>query len=856
MISLRTILLIASMIDALLLCTNALAQEKFSPKIKSASHARLAQQIQFSVAVRDPQKFKSQYQSKVVLVDFYETTRIFRISSSIDFVVHAFAADKNILFVDLLTRPHVESRNSTLNTALNRINKAKQLRPALRGHNMMISIKEQSFDKTDLDLRGRTVETSESPRVVSEHATAMATFIAGIGNTSEKGLGVANEAIVTASDFSDIFPDDVAYFDDYNILQQNHSYGTSIENYYGNEAVSYDEQVYSNPDLLHVFSAGNIGNSKPTAGDYHDLNWANLSGNFKHAKNVLVVTAIDTSLNRNPMNSRGPTFDGRVKPELTAYGEGGTSDAAALVTGMTALIREAVKNKTMPTSAALLKALLIASAEDVGDEGIDFTFGYGYINLWQAVQDVEQERFFNASLNHDEFKQFTITVPENVRELRIATAWTDPPSTVNALQALVNDIDSYLIYDEQKVLPWVLNHFPHSDSLSARNERRQDHLNNVELISINNPKAGTYQLVLYANLVSSAQDVAVAYSVKSADLAWDFPAMDEVIEADTRVKLFWNNPLDQRAAISMKLNEGEWNTIVDDVAEGETSVSWVTPDTLANASLRLEVGGKIIESPAFVISPRPKLTVPFVCDDVFALSWSPVAGASTYDLVTLVGDSTTVVRRANDTLFVGAKGANHFYTVQPRIESKTGLKADMINYNMQGSNCYVNLFSAYRFDDVSNKVEIHLSTHWNVSRVTFFLVDDNGMLKALDTQSPGKQKYFTFLDEHLTGEIMRYTAVVELVDGTRLSTEIVSVLVEQKNRAILFPNPADEFVTVLSEGDGGKLHIVDRQGRYLLSFELGTRIEEIDIARLSPGLYYFQYERAGNVTDSGRFVKL
>ena len=68
--------------------------------------------------------------------------------------------------------------------------------------------------------------------------------------------------------------------------------------------------------------------------------FANITGNFKQAKNVLIVNAVDTTLSINSFNSRGPAFDGRLKPELTAYGSGGTSDAAALVSGISALIHE------------------------------------------------------------------------------------------------------------------------------------------------------------------------------------------------------------------------------------------------------------------------------------------------------------------------------------------------------------------------------------------------------------------------------------------------------------------------------------------------------------------------------------
>ena len=88
-------------------------------------------------------------------------------------------------------------------------------------------------------------------------------------------------------------------------------------------------QVDQSPTLLHVFLAGNQGTAKPSAGMYRDLGFANLTGNFKQAKNVLIVSAVDSTMTVNSLNSRGPAYDGRVKPELVAHGQGGTSEAAA-----------------------------------------------------------------------------------------------------------------------------------------------------------------------------------------------------------------------------------------------------------------------------------------------------------------------------------------------------------------------------------------------------------------------------------------------------------------------------------------------------------------------------------------------
>ncbi|MGB7293421.1 MAG: S8 family serine peptidase [Thermodesulfobacteriota bacterium] len=98
-----------------------------------------------------------------------------------------------------------------------------------------------------------------------------------------------------------------------------------------------------------------------------------------------------------PYSSRGPTNDGRIKPELVApdgvsiTGAGGfsvpffgTSAAAPHAAGVAALILEADPTLT-PSD---LSGVLQTSAVDLGPPGSDNTFGFGRINALAAVQSV------------------------------------------------------------------------------------------------------------------------------------------------------------------------------------------------------------------------------------------------------------------------------------------------------------------------------------------------------------------------------------------------------------------------------------------------------------------------------------
>jgi len=104
---------------------------------------------------------------------------------------------------------------------------------------------------------------------------------------------------------------------------------------------------------------------------------------------------------------------------------------------------------------------------------------------------------------------------------------------------------------------------------------------------------------------------------------------------------------------------------------------------------------------------------------------------------------------------------------------------------------------------------------------------------------------------------MYYTAEVVLNDETKIGSEIIEVMVEEKGKAIFYPNPiVDPSVNVLSDGDGQTLTVFDGQGKMMMRVELTLFIETVDITNLSAGLYLFQLEREGKVVHTGRFVKL
>jgi len=834
------------------------AQKNLSPKFLFAD-ARIAPStiMRFSVSVKDAKLFFRVYTNKISVIFFYEKANTAIITATYDTVVREFSKDANIYFVDIVQEAMPETTTSRRNIAFNKINRLRSEYSSLRGRGQHIMIKEQRFDTANIDLIHKSFETSIASATFSQHATNIATIIAGSGNSSEMAVGVAPGADIGSSDFANLLPDDDAVLSAHDVNLENHSYGVGVENYYGNEAAAYDDQVNRHPNLVHVFSAGNSGNSVPEQGTYQGLKMANLSGNFKQAKNILTVTSVDTSFQIDARNSRGPAYDGRIKPELTAYGQDGTSDAAAIVSGVCALMAERylAKHAQYPT-ASEVKSVLIATADDIDRPGIDYTSGYGSVNAYHALQAIDHEQVRTVTMVADETKSVSIDVPTNARQLRVAVSWIDPPAQPNSEVALVHDIEAVLDHAGKHIDPWTLNAKPIIDSLEAVAVRKPDHLNNVEYFTIDYPEAGTYNLNITAPRTVSSQEVAVAYWIEELKIfEWNNPALSDKFSAGEKTRLLWTAEPGQTGTLFVKINDDEWNTVATDV-NLDHDFNWTPPDTTASMQLKMQIGNDDFVSSAFIVSQQPKLSVAFDCHDQFALAWTPVKGVSHYDVFMLEHDSIQLMQTVIDTLLVLNKPSGYYFAVTPRSDDHSGLRSETIRYTDQGAFCYIELFDAQRFQAGGVTLQLNLSSTFHVDHILIYkIVGDSAILL---TEMPTKEidRAMVWKDDQVGYGRVAYQAVVVLTSGVQLKSEVREVYLEKKDAAILFPNPVhDDGLTVLSEGAGLTARIIDAKTQIVIMQDLISILETIDTHVLPSGIYVFQLLRNGAVIDNERFIK-
>ncbi|MBC6990700.1 S8 family serine peptidase [Hymenobacter sp. BT491] len=765
-------------------------------------------------------------------------------------------------FVDVPNRrAHEESQQNKSDLSLNKITVVHSRFPQMAGQGMTVSVKEGQFDAADIDFKGRVLNANQFSGPPSAHATAMATFMAGGGNSAPTGLGVAWKAQLATSDFAQLLPDDAQQLLRTGVSVQNHSYGVAIENYYGLEAREYDRSTWQNPTLLHVFSSGNDGDKASPDGPYRGIaNVANLTGQFKMSKNTLSVGATGATGQVSPLSSRGPAYDGRIKPEIVAYGDGGTSDAAALVSGVSLLVQQAYQQQhsgALPP-AALVKAVLLNSADDAGRPEVDFEYGFGQTNALGAVRTVADNRFFTDALTQGSDKVFPVTVPPGARQLKVTLAWHDPEAAANAAQALVNDLDLELVQTSTSAhwKPWVLSTYPHADSLMLPARRGPDHLNNVEQITVAVPEAGQYEVHVrgYRVATGPAQPFSVAYETSSG-FEWVTPLQETAIRpgAATLLRWQWSGLATTGHLEYQTVGSSTWRLVNANVGLAQGYYSWTAPDTAQVAQVRLLIDGVAYPSESFLIALPLALQVGYACADEALLYWRRVPEASGYQVYKMGANSLEPVVLATDTTLVINRSQSPAlqYAVAPVWQGREGARSITIDYTLQGTGCYVRNFLPRQAvtDTVLLDLEIGSLYQLQALRLEKRI---NGTYQPIQTITPVTQLRMALTDPAPNPGQNMYRVQLVTADRRTYYSQPEAVQFVPTNDVQVYPNPvaAGQPLSIINGEDTPvHLRLYDSMGRLRRAATDNGVTKTFDTSGLAKGLYFLQVRtKAGRQT--------
>jgi len=228
------------------------------------------------------------------------------------------------------------------------------------------------------------------------------------------------------------------------------------------------------------------------------------------AKNALTVgNVLDNGYltvgDINNGSSRGPTGDGRMKPNLVGPGttvtsalagttssytnKVGCSMATPHVTGLAATLMEHYPE--FQNNPALLRAHMMASAiahDDVTGKSNDYGTGRvsGYLEHWAQFDSAGwQTNWFWGSVSSTNWQYGDITVPVGAQRLVVVLTWDEPAASAGASRAVTYDVDLWIDRNADCNEP-IHGACGEYASFSS--------IDNVEYVVVDNPPPGLYRL--------------------------------------------------------------------------------------------------------------------------------------------------------------------------------------------------------------------------------------------------------------------------------------------------------------------------------------------------------------------------
>lgn len=566
----------------------------------------------------------------------------------------------------------------------------------LNGKNVTVGVGDNADISSHIDFAGRLI--NRTPWIVTDHGTHTSGTAAGAGILDVKYKGMAPKATIISQFFSGIISNAPTYVADNDLVVTNNSYysvdvGCPGEGEYDLLSNFADEQLRNYDQLLHVIASGNDGDI--TCSPY-PAHFGTVKSGWQSAKNVLTVGGIN---NQNytiaSFSGRGPVDDGRIKPEICAgglnitstisnnqyYTTEGTSMAAPAVTGSLALMVERYRQLHAGANpkGALLKALACNTAEDLGNAGPDYTFGFGMLNVRRAVEAIDSNRYFIDSIANGENRSHTIVLPQAAQQIKIMLYWPDKEAPLNALNTLVNDLD-VTVTDASSVLhhPLILN--PSPVSVNALAVEGIDRLNNIEQIVIDNPAAGNYSVNINGfSLPFGKQEYVLTYEIVKPSVTVEYPFGGETLVPGDVENIRWDayGTNGNNFKIEYSTDNGAlWIPIDTNVAAANRVYSWTVPATVTNNAL-IKVSAKnttLADESDFKFSVigRPVVTATKVCEGAVELKWKTIAGATAYDIMQLVTDSMQVINTTTDTSII-LTGLNKYTNYWFGARAKNGI---------------------------------------------------------------------------------------------------------------------------------------------------------------------------------------
>ncbi|MDG2139087.1 MAG: S8 family serine peptidase [Flavobacteriales bacterium] len=594
------------------------------------------------------------------------------------------------------------------------------------GEGINIMMQDDGLVGPHIDRQGRLDQSfciGCSSNINNDHGDHVSGTIMGAGNLDPIAKGMADGSFLYVFSSSNNNYDDVpTIYQNNDVIITSKSYSNGCNAGYTSLAKDLDEQINLYPSLTHVFSAGNNGTSD--CGYGAGSGWGNVTGGHKQAKNVICVANLTQISNLAGSSSRGPAADGRIKPDVGAKGTSvnstlpgntydsftGTSMACPGVAGCMAQLYQAYKelNGNINPPSALMKCIVLNSADDLGNPGPDFKYGWGEINVMRGLNILEEGNYQSGAISQASSNNHDIIIPNGIKEMKIMVYWHDKEASTSSTIALVNNLDIQLATPlGNTISPWVLDPTPNSLLLDSDAVRGIDSLNNMEQITIKDPVPGIYNLLVNGTSVPfGPQEYWLTYELFSDDIQLTYPIGGEGLVPGEYEIIRWDAPEDNTPfMLEYTLDDGiSWTTITTATSVNANYYHWSIPSLINGlpyatnqARIRISRNGVVDESDTnFTIIDVPDVTVDWICPDSIYVIWDTVAGATAYE-VSMLGQKymdsiTTVFANGNPTQSALIINPNplildSWFSVSAKYNGNNGRRDIAINAQPINSSC-------------------------------------------------------------------------------------------------------------------------------------------------------------------------
>lgn len=617
------------------------------------------------------QTILNKLQKKGVKVTMSNTANIVRFRVSLSELNDIYAQPEFYYFEELDKPAEPEGIEDRTNHRSNSI--ATEYYGGLKfdGTGVTVMLQDNSRLDEHIDYTGRFFNDASATQS-GDHGEHTGGSIGGAGNLDPKGRGMAYGADVLVYGSSDNnFNDVPTLVASSNLTITSKSYSNGTNAGYTSLARQLDQQIRQMPELIHIFSAGNAGSG-----------WSTITGGHKQGKNVIAVANLTYADAVSSSSSRGPAQDGRIKPDISAVGtdvystndpnnyvlKTGTSMSCPGVAGVMAQLYHAYKsmNAGANPNSALMKGTVLNTADDLGNSGPDFTYGWGRINARRAYKLLNSNNYLSASISQGGNNSHNINVPAGTTQLRVMVYWSDYEGAASVNPALVNDINMQVVDPVATSFdPWVLN--PSAQSSAAI--RGVDDLNNMEQVTIDNPTAGSYTVNINGNSIpQGSQEYFLVYEFIQDEVVLTYPIGREGFDPGTVETIRWDS-YGTTGIFNLEYstdNGGSWSTINGSISSNLRHYDWSVPSVLSGEVLVKVTRGAFsgVSDDVFSIIETPvNLTIDWACPDSMQMSWDPVAGATAYE-VSMLGTKymdSVGVTSTNNYVFYGANPFSSYW---------------------------------------------------------------------------------------------------------------------------------------------------------------------------------------------------